>query len=152
MQSFINEVNELKKIPNTSGLYYFYAENDEILYIGKAKNLKSRINSHQIANELHRQGVYLRKITLSKGFQPFKQDELPEELRDAWNEFFFKGMGKTPPIVIDYIFHKIKKIEVIEMSHSLTKDKEKEMIEKIQPPFNSQTASKDYYRIQEEFE
>lgn len=41
---------------------------------------------------------------------------------------------------------------MVEMSHSLTKNKEKELIEKIQPPFNSQTASSDYYRIQEEFE
>ena len=35
------------KIPNyIVGVYYFIDENDNIIYIGKSKNIKSRIQQH----------------------------------------------------------------------------------------------------------
>ena len=35
------------KIPNYKlGIYYFIDENDNILYIGKSKNIKTRIQQH----------------------------------------------------------------------------------------------------------
>jgi len=37
---------ELKKLPNQSGVYIMHGENDEILYIGKAVNLKNRVNQY----------------------------------------------------------------------------------------------------------
>lgn len=36
----------LQTIPEKPGVYRFYASNDDILYIGKAKNLKKRVNSY----------------------------------------------------------------------------------------------------------
>ncbi|MDG1883016.1 MAG: GIY-YIG nuclease family protein, partial [Alphaproteobacteria bacterium] len=36
--------NELITIPNKPGVYQMIGQNDEYLYIGKAKNLKNRIN------------------------------------------------------------------------------------------------------------
>lgn len=36
----------LKNLPNTAGVYEMKNENDETLYIGKAKNLKSRVKSY----------------------------------------------------------------------------------------------------------
>jgi DNA polymerase-3 subunit epsilon len=37
---------EIQKIPNTAGVYYFYAQNGELLYVGKSINLRNRVLSH----------------------------------------------------------------------------------------------------------
>ena len=37
---------EVNKIPNTAGVYYFYAQNGELLYVGKSINLRNRVLSH----------------------------------------------------------------------------------------------------------
>ncbi|MYM62607.1 exonuclease domain-containing protein [Pseudomaricurvus sp. HS19] len=37
---------ELEVIPNTPGVYYFYGEQDSLLYVGKSKTLRTRILSH----------------------------------------------------------------------------------------------------------
>lgn len=37
---------ELKKLPGKSGVYIMHGENDEILYIGKAVNLKNRVSQY----------------------------------------------------------------------------------------------------------
>jgi len=37
---------ELKNIPQKPGIYQFWSENEELIYIGKAKNLKSRVSSY----------------------------------------------------------------------------------------------------------
>lgn len=37
---------QLKILPISSGSYQFYDKNDEIIYVGKAKNLKSRVTSY----------------------------------------------------------------------------------------------------------
>ncbi|MFH1644029.1 MAG: GIY-YIG nuclease family protein [bacterium] len=39
-------INEIKKAPLKPGVYFFKNNKDEILYIGKAKNLKNRISSY----------------------------------------------------------------------------------------------------------
>ncbi len=36
----------LKNIPNSSGVYQYFDENGKLLYIGKAKNLKNRVKSY----------------------------------------------------------------------------------------------------------
>ncbi|WP_458701114.1 excinuclease ABC subunit UvrC [Sulfurospirillum sp. 1307] len=36
----------LKNLPNESGVYKFYDENNNLLYVGKAKNLKNRVSSY----------------------------------------------------------------------------------------------------------
>jgi len=36
----------VKKLPNQPGVYKFKAEDGQILYIGKAKNLKKRVQSY----------------------------------------------------------------------------------------------------------
>ena len=41
----LNE-KELEKIPETPGVYFFYGNEGEILYIGKSINLKDRVMSH----------------------------------------------------------------------------------------------------------
>ena len=37
---------ELKKLPSQSGVYIMHGEKDEILYIGKAVNLKNRVSQY----------------------------------------------------------------------------------------------------------
>jgi len=37
---------ELKNIPQKPGIYQFWSETDELIYIGKAKNLKNRVSSY----------------------------------------------------------------------------------------------------------
>ncbi|MCL2718558.1 MAG: excinuclease ABC subunit UvrC [Lachnospiraceae bacterium] len=41
-----NFENELKKLPQNPGVYLMHDENDTILYVGKAKNLRSRVRSY----------------------------------------------------------------------------------------------------------
>ena len=41
---------QLKLIPENSGSYQFFDKNNEIIYVGKAKNLKRRISSYFIKN------------------------------------------------------------------------------------------------------
>lgn len=38
--------NELKKIPHQPGVYFFYNSLQEIIYVGKAKNLRKRVSSY----------------------------------------------------------------------------------------------------------
>ncbi len=40
------EIKDIKKIPDSSGVYVFYNIDKEIIYIGKAKNLNSRVSSY----------------------------------------------------------------------------------------------------------
>lgn len=41
----------LPKLPEQPGVYFFYSERGELLYIGKSKNLKSRVSSYFIDTE-----------------------------------------------------------------------------------------------------
>jgi DNA polymerase III subunit epsilon len=39
-------VDDFRKLPNTPGVYYFHDSKGKIVYVGKAKNIKQRVNSH----------------------------------------------------------------------------------------------------------
>ena len=36
----------IKNLPNNPGIYKYFNQDDEIIYIGKAKNLKNRVSSY----------------------------------------------------------------------------------------------------------
>ena len=37
---------QIKSLPEVPGVYQYYDKQDKIIYIGKAKNLKKRVNSY----------------------------------------------------------------------------------------------------------
>jgi len=54
---------EIKKIPSQPGVYYFHDKKGKVIYVGKAKNLKKRVNSHFSNNKPNRQKQeFLKKI------------------------------------------------------------------------------------------
>lgn len=54
---------EIKKIPSTPGVYYFHDKKGKVIYVGKAKNLGRRVNSHFSNNKANRQKQeFLKKI------------------------------------------------------------------------------------------
>mgnify|MGYP000200196672 CR=1 FL=1 len=57
----IMEVN-LKKVPETPGVYKFL-NNSEIIYIGKAKNLKKRVSSYFGNAQKDRKTSQIKKLT-----------------------------------------------------------------------------------------
>lgn len=152
MKSFQNTYDDLEKIPKTSGLYYFYDKDDKIMYVGKARNLHSRTFLHLSSYHLHREGMFFGKIIDSKDLILVDEEDWPKELWHSWRRFGIKTMSRIRPRVIDYIFQKVKRVETEEMPHELTKSKEAEMIKKLKPPFNHETASKEYYRLLEDLE
>lgn len=51
MENLYFTIDDIKKIPSLSGVYRFYNKDRELIYIGKAKNLNSRINSYFSKNK-----------------------------------------------------------------------------------------------------
>ncbi len=150
-KSFLNTKEENEKLPYTSGLYFFYDENDNLLYLGKSKKLKSRIIEHRRNNLMDREGKFYLRIQRNKGYT--NPDEWHEDLKTAFKDFRMRYLfHNQSPLVIDAIFHRVKKIVIEEMPHEMTKQKEKELIETLKPTFNSQTASDEYYSILNEFD
>jgi DNA polymerase III subunit epsilon len=61
-------VEEIRKLPETPGVYYFHDENGGIIYIGKSVNIKSRVMSH-FSNNDHKREIELRERTASVTFE-----------------------------------------------------------------------------------
>jgi len=66
--------DDLRKIalslPEKPGIYQFYSESDELLYVGKAKDLKKRVSSYfnKLQHEINKVNVLVSKITTIKHF------------------------------------------------------------------------------------
>ena len=52
---------QIKSLPEVAGVYRYYDKLDEIIYIGKAKNLKKRVNSYFTKNHDNRKTALLVK-------------------------------------------------------------------------------------------
>jgi DNA polymerase III subunit epsilon len=48
------DVNKIDKIPDEPGIYFFYNEKGDLIYIGKSKNLQQRISTHLSNNSTNR--------------------------------------------------------------------------------------------------
>lgn len=56
-------VEQLNALPHSPGVYYFHDERGKIIYVGKAKNISKRVNSHFANNKPAKQKQeFLRKI------------------------------------------------------------------------------------------
>ncbi len=54
---------EIKKLPPHPGVYYFHDKKGKVIYVGKAKNLCKRVNSHFSNNKTNKQKQeFLKKI------------------------------------------------------------------------------------------
>ncbi len=53
--------NKIKTIPKTTGIYQFFDQNDNIIYIGKAKNLNRRVSSYFTSNAGNKKTEILSK-------------------------------------------------------------------------------------------
>ena len=143
MDSFQNTDDDVEKITKNSGLYYLYDQNDVLLYIGKSDRLIQRIRSHRNLNDYFRGMRYYRKM-----------GEGRTELECAILEKSFKRFVRSArfwslmnPIVIDYIFHRVKKIKIRELSKEHTESEEKRIILELKPLYNHETACDEYYPI-----
>lgn len=55
--------DEVTQLPEASGVYYFYDQKDQLLYVGKARNLRKRVKSHFSNNDGgRRKQELLRKV------------------------------------------------------------------------------------------
>ena len=55
--------DEIKKLPAGPGVYYFHDKKGKVIYVGKAKNLSKRVNSHFSNNKTNKQKQeFLKKI------------------------------------------------------------------------------------------
>jgi len=50
------------KLPNETGVYYFYNEKREIIYVGKAKDLKKRVTTHFTGKATDQKLAFYREI------------------------------------------------------------------------------------------
>jgi DNA polymerase-3 subunit epsilon len=48
------DINKIDSIPDEPGIYFFYNENGELIYIGKSRNLQQRISTHLSNNSTNR--------------------------------------------------------------------------------------------------
>jgi DNA polymerase III subunit epsilon len=54
---------EIRKLPPTPGVYYFHDKKGKVIYVGKAKRLSKRVNSHFSNNKTNKQKQeFLKKI------------------------------------------------------------------------------------------
>ena len=142
MGSFQNTYDDLEKIPQTSGLYYFYDGDENLLYIGRSARLKSRVEQHRTYNDFLRRIKYYQAIKMSKTYE---RNVILE--RNLYQALYHLKYTMENPLVIDEIFNRTKRIEIEEIPVEFIKSGEKEMILKHKPLFNYETACEEYYSI-----
>ena len=140
-ESFQNTHDDLDKITKTSGLYYFYDHNDVLYYIGKSDLLKYRVLDHRYLNDRLRGMRYYRKMGVGR-----TQEDIAI-LEKSFKIFARRYGMMLNPIVIDYIFHRVKKIKTEELPKEYTELEEMRMIQELKPLYNHETACDEYYTI-----
>jgi DNA polymerase-3 subunit epsilon len=65
---------EINQIPNSAGVYYFYGQNGELLYIGKSINLRNRVLSHFSTDYTHSKEFQMCQKTAHVNFETTPSD------------------------------------------------------------------------------
>ncbi len=74
---------QFERLPYTPGVYYFHNEKGKIIYVGKARNIRYRVNSHFSNNSQTRQKQNFLRHTHSISFQPCATELMAHILESA---------------------------------------------------------------------
>lgn len=80
------------QLPYTPGVYYFHNEKGKIIYVGKAKNIRYRVNSHFSNNSESRQKQNFLRHTYAISYQPCATELMAHilestEIKKLWPVF-----------------------------------------------------------------
>lgn len=80
------------QLPYTPGVYYFHNEKGKIIYVGKARNLRYRVNSHFSNNSAGRQKQNFVRHTYAISYQPCATELMAHilestEIKKLWPVF-----------------------------------------------------------------
>lgn len=83
---------DFDRLPYTPGVYYFHNEKGKVVYVGKAKNVRYRVNSHFSNNSDGRQKQNFMRHVYSISFQPCATELMAcilesSEIRRLWPIF-----------------------------------------------------------------
>lgn len=81
-----------EKLPYTPGVYYFHNEKGKIVYVGKANNIRYRVNSHFSNNSQSRQKQNFMRHVHAISFEPTGTELMAcilesTEIKKRWPEF-----------------------------------------------------------------
>ena len=84
--------SDFDRLPYTPGVYYFHNEKGKIIYVGKARNIRQRVNSHFSNNSESRQKQNFLRHTYSITFQPCATELMAiilesSEIKRYWPQF-----------------------------------------------------------------
>ncbi len=79
-------------LPYTPGVYYFHNEKGKVIYVGKAKNIRYRVNSHFSNNSNSRQKQNFLRHTYAISFEPCATELMAHilestEIKKLWPAF-----------------------------------------------------------------
>lgn len=79
-------------LPSTPGVYYFHDQKGKVVYVGKAKNIRYRVNSHFSNNSDSRQKQNFMRTVHGISFQPTATELMAAilestEIKRLWPEF-----------------------------------------------------------------
>ncbi|MFC0771577.1 exonuclease domain-containing protein [Terrimonas alba] len=80
------------QLPYSPGVYYFHNEKGKVIYVGKAKNIRYRVNSHFSNNSESRQKQNFLKHTYGISYQPCATELMAHilestEIKKIWPAF-----------------------------------------------------------------
>ncbi len=84
--------HQFAALPNTPGVYYFHDQKGKVVYVGKAKNIRSRVNSHFSNNSDSKQKQNFLRNIHSITFQQTATELMAAilestEIKRLWPEF-----------------------------------------------------------------
>lgn len=79
-------------LPKTPGVYYFHNQKGKVIYVGKARNIKTRVNSHFSNNSAGKQKQNFLRHVYSISFQPTATELMASilestEIKQLWPVF-----------------------------------------------------------------
>ena len=109
-EQFLNPVSKIRKktiqefsvpinhLPERPGVYFFYDYHDQIIYVGKSKNIKARVANH-LSNTKTKKAIELLKNTKEIKFKETGSEEVAlvlESMEISGIKPRFNSVGKKP--------------------------------------------------------